>query len=150
MLSEGARASVSFWLMFIGFNVTFLIQHSAGLSGMPRRVYDYDGEPRASTAYNLISTIGAFILGVGVLLTLINVVHSLKQRQAGRQRPLAGQHARVVHHLAAAAEQLRRDPARAQRRADEGHPARGARRQQAGRDRGSARGAAQPVAWRSP
>ena len=40
MMSEGL-GKVSFWLMFIGFNVTFLIQHSAGLSGMPRRVYDY-------------------------------------------------------------------------------------------------------------
>ena len=40
MLSEGL-GKASFWLMFIGFNMTFLIQHSIGLSGMPRRVYDY-------------------------------------------------------------------------------------------------------------
>ena len=46
-------------------------------------------------------------------------------RQAGRQRPLAGQHARVVHDLAAAGEQLRRGAARPERRADEGHPPRG-------------------------
>ena len=40
LLSE-ALGKASFWLMFIGFNLTFLVQHSAGLSGMPRRVYDY-------------------------------------------------------------------------------------------------------------
>ena len=49
------------------------------------------------TAYNLISTIGSFILGVGVLVTVVNVLQLDQERQAGRQRPLAGQHARVVH-----------------------------------------------------
>jgi cytochrome c oxidase subunit 1 len=74
---------LSFWLMFVGFNTTFLVQHSAGLSGMPRRIYDYD-ETLAVTAYNLISTIGAFILGVGILVTLVNVLWSLKNgRKAG-------------------------------------------------------------------
>ena len=67
--------------MFIGFNVTFLIQHSAGLSGMPRRVYDYSDDLGVGD-YNLVSTIGSFILGVGVLLTLINVVRSAQARQA--------------------------------------------------------------------
>jgi cytochrome c oxidase subunit I len=77
MLSEGL-GKVSFWLFLIGFHVTFLIQHSAGLSGMPRRVYEYpdrDGLP----TYNLISTIGSFILATGVLLTVINVVRSIKR-----------------------------------------------------------------------
>ena len=67
MMSEGL-GKVSFWLMFIGFNLTFLIQHSAGLSGMPRRVYDYP-EDAGWEVYNLISTIGSFLLGIGVLLT---------------------------------------------------------------------------------
>ncbi len=40
MLSE-SLGKVSFWLFLVGFHVTFLIQHSAGLSGMPRRVYEY-------------------------------------------------------------------------------------------------------------
>ena len=52
----------SFWLMFIGFNVTFFVQHALGLSGMPRRIYTYQPGLGWST-YNLISTIGAFILG---------------------------------------------------------------------------------------
>src|SRR5215212_130488 len=69
--------------MFIGFNATFLIQHSAGLSGMPRRIYWY---PKSAgwEVFNLISTVGSFILAVGVLVTLINVTISLKRgRRAG-------------------------------------------------------------------
>lgn len=67
----------SFWLIMIGFWVTFLIQHSAGLSGMPRRVYEY-ADVGNLEIYNLISTIGSFILALGVLLTIINIVRSAK------------------------------------------------------------------------
>ena len=56
---------VSFWLVLIGFQVTFLIQHSAGLRGMPRRIFEYPS--RRLDIYNLISTIGAFIIALGVL-----------------------------------------------------------------------------------
>ncbi|HEV7882908.1 MAG TPA: cytochrome ubiquinol oxidase subunit I, partial [Solirubrobacteraceae bacterium] len=58
-------------------NVTFLIQHSIGLDGMPRRVYEYPDIGHLGL-YNLISTIGSFILATGVLLTVVNVVRSLK------------------------------------------------------------------------
>ncbi|HZG49448.1 MAG TPA: cytochrome c oxidase subunit I [Thermoleophilaceae bacterium] len=88
LLSEGL-GKVSFWLMFVGFNVTFLVQHSAGLTGMPRRVYDYDSE-LGVTAYNLISTVGSFILGVGVLLTAVNVVISLKSGKRAGHDPWRG------------------------------------------------------------
>jgi cytochrome c oxidase subunit I len=82
MLSEGL-GKLSFWLMFVGFNMTFLIQHSAGLSGMPRRVYDYP-EELGVTGYNLVSTIGSFILGVGVVVTAVNIVWSIKRgKKAG-------------------------------------------------------------------
>jgi cytochrome c oxidase subunit 1 len=82
LLSEGL-GKLSFWFMFIGFQVTFLIQHSAGMSGMPRRVYDYP-EAAGWSDYNLISTIGSYILGVGVVLTCINVVWAVKYgRKAG-------------------------------------------------------------------
>ena len=50
--------------MFIGFNMTFFVQHALGLSGMPRRIYTYPPDLGWST-YNLISTIGSFILGRG-------------------------------------------------------------------------------------
>ncbi|HWH45609.1 MAG TPA: cytochrome c oxidase subunit I [Thermoleophilaceae bacterium] len=82
MMSEGL-GKLSFWVMFVGFNLTFLVQHSAGLSGMPRRIYDYS----ASTGwegYNLASTIGSFLLGIGVLITVVNVLLSIKNgRKAG-------------------------------------------------------------------
>jgi cytochrome c oxidase subunit I len=88
MLSEGL-GKVSFWLFLIGFNVTFLIQHSAGLSGMPRRVYEYADENGLAT-YNLISTIGAFILAFSVLLTIINLVRSLKKGAVAGPDPWKG------------------------------------------------------------
>jgi cytochrome c oxidase subunit I len=82
MMSE-TLGKVSFWLMFIGFNLTFLIQHSAGLSGMPRRIYRYP-EAAGWSTYNMISTIGSFILGIGVLVTIINVLVSTKNgKKAG-------------------------------------------------------------------
>jgi cytochrome c oxidase subunit I len=76
MLSE-SLGKWSFYVMFFGFLMTFMIQHVLGLDGMPRRVYEYSNVGNLAL-YNLISTIGSFILGGGVLLTIINVVHSLK------------------------------------------------------------------------
>jgi cytochrome c oxidase subunit I len=76
MLSEGL-GKVSFALMFIGFNVTFLIQHSLGLDGMPRRVFEYPDVGHLQL-YNMISTVGSFILAAGILCTVLNVVRSLK------------------------------------------------------------------------
>jgi cytochrome c oxidase subunit I len=76
MLSE-KLGKISFWLILVGFNVTFLVQHSLGLEGMPRRVYEY-AAGNGWTVYNQISTVGSFILALGVLVTLVNVVRSLK------------------------------------------------------------------------
>jgi cytochrome c oxidase subunit I len=82
MFSENL-GKLSFWTMFVGFNVTFLIQHSAGLSGMPRRVYDYP-EGAGLEGYNLVSTIGSFILGIGVVMVVANLLWSTKRgRRAG-------------------------------------------------------------------
>jgi cytochrome c oxidase subunit 1 len=77
MMSEGL-GKVSFVFFFVGFHVTFLIQHSMGLDGMPRRVYEY-AEQGGWEIYNLISTIGAFMIALGVLLTIINLVRSVKK-----------------------------------------------------------------------
>jgi cytochrome c oxidase subunit I len=82
MLSEGL-GKLSFWTMVIGFNLTFLPQHSAGMSGMPRRVFEYH-DTGSLHAYNLASTIGSFLLALGVLITIANVVWSLRRgRVAG-------------------------------------------------------------------
>ena len=106
MLSEG-MGKVSCALMWIGFTVTFLIQHSIGLDGMPRRVYEYPDIGHLEL-YNLISTIGSFILALGIGVTLVNVVRLAAQGPEGRAGPVEGQHARVVHAVAAAGQQLRR------------------------------------------
>jgi cytochrome c oxidase subunit I len=82
MLSE-TLGKLSFWLTFIGFNVTFLVQHSLGLDGMPRRIYEYSASNDWGTL-NLISSIGSFILAAGVLVTAVNVLRSL------RNGPIAG------------------------------------------------------------
>jgi cytochrome c oxidase subunit 1 len=82
MLSEGL-GKLSFWLMFVGFNLTFLVQHSLGLEGMPRRIYRYPDYSNWG-AFNLISTIGSFVLGIGVLVTVVNVLISVRNgKRAG-------------------------------------------------------------------
>ena len=65
----------TFWLMFIGFNVTFMPQHFLGLMGMPRRIYTY-ANGGAWEAYNLTSTIGSGIMAAGVLLFFVNVIRT--------------------------------------------------------------------------
>jgi cytochrome c oxidase subunit 1 len=66
---------LSFWLLFVGFNVTFIPQHMLGLMGMPRRVYTYD-RGGLFEDYNLVSSIGAFIMAVAVLVFIFNMVKS--------------------------------------------------------------------------
>ena len=111
-----------FWLTFIGFNVTFFPQHMLGLLGMPRRIYTYRDDSLWE-AYNLISTIGSFVMGVGVLLFLVNIIGRAEAGRAHRQRPVAGGHARVVRDVAAAAAQLRPRPLRDERAAAPRHSA---------------------------
>jgi heme/copper-type cytochrome/quinol oxidase subunit 1 len=67
----------NFWLTFIGFNVAFLPMHLTGLWGMPRRVYTY-GPDFGWNTLNMISTVGSFVLALGILVFLINVVVSLR------------------------------------------------------------------------
>jgi cytochrome c oxidase subunit I len=65
----------SFWLMFLGFNVTFFPQHLLGLMGMPRRIYTYS-HSGTWEVYNLMSTIGSFVMALGVLLFFVNVIRT--------------------------------------------------------------------------
>jgi cytochrome c oxidase subunit 1 len=76
MLDE-RLGKIHFWLTFIGFHTTFLVQHWLGNEGMPRRYADYlpsDG----FTTLNVISTVGAFILGLSTLPFLWNVFRSYR------------------------------------------------------------------------
>ncbi len=63
---------VTFWTFFIGFHMTFFIQHFLGLLGMQRRVYTYLGG-QGFDNMNFISTIGAFLMGIGTIAFLINI-----------------------------------------------------------------------------
>ncbi|MBN1965685.1 MAG: cytochrome c oxidase subunit I [Anaerolineae bacterium] len=64
-----------FVLMFVGFNLAFLPMHLLGLMGMPRRIYDY-GPERGWQLLNVLSTVGAFLIGLSVLVFLINLLLS--------------------------------------------------------------------------
>ncbi|MBI4497554.1 MAG: cbb3-type cytochrome c oxidase subunit I [Chloroflexi bacterium] len=66
---------LGFWLFFIGFNLTFLPQHNAGLLGMPRRVFTY-GPDLGLWPYNLISTIGAYVMGLAVIAIAVSLYRS--------------------------------------------------------------------------
>lgn len=72
MLSE-KLGFVTFWFFFIGFHLTFFIQHFLGLFGMPRRVYTF-GADQGWDLFNLISSMGAFLMAIGVIVLLVNVV----------------------------------------------------------------------------
>jgi len=67
-----------FWLTVIAFNVTFFPQHFLGFAGMPRRIPDY---AQQFTEFNMVSSIGAFVLGFSQILLLINVVRTIKAGQ---------------------------------------------------------------------
>jgi heme/copper-type cytochrome/quinol oxidase subunit 1 len=78
MLDE-RLGKLHFWLMFIGFNLTFMPQHMLGLLGMPRRVWTYH-HGGLWEAYNLISTIGSGIMGAAMLVFLANLVRTHRFR----------------------------------------------------------------------
>jgi cytochrome c oxidase subunit 1 len=80
VLHEGL-GKLHFWLLFIGFNLTFFPQHLLGLDGMVRRIYTYDRE--GWETYNLISTIGAYVMAVGIFVFIVNVI-STKRRPGAR------------------------------------------------------------------
>ncbi|WP_462409152.1 cytochrome c oxidase subunit I [Neobacillus sp. Marseille-QA0830] len=82
MLNE-TLGKITFWLFFIGFHMTFFIQHFLGLWGMPRRVFTYLPGQGFDTA-NMISSIGALFMSLGVIVLLINViVTSVKNVKVG-------------------------------------------------------------------
>ena len=70
-------AQLHFWTLFIGFQVTFLVQHWLGTQGMPRRYADYAASD-GFTTLNTVSSIGAIILGVSTLPFIYNLWHSYR------------------------------------------------------------------------
>jgi len=74
MLDE-RLGKVHFWLMLLGFNLTFFPMHFVGLNGMPRRTYTYPAE-LGFTALNQLETAGSLLLGLAFLVFLINIIRT--------------------------------------------------------------------------
>jgi cytochrome c oxidase subunit I len=73
----------TFWLMFVGMNLTFFPMHLLGLEGMPRRVYTYS-ERGSEQVYNFVSTVGSFVMALGILVFLFNVLRTHARRRGRR------------------------------------------------------------------
>jgi cytochrome c oxidase subunit I+III len=76
----------SFWLLFVGFNVTFFPMHYLGLAGMPRRVYTYSAG-LGWDGLNLLATLGAVTITISLLLLAINIVRSLRSGERAGPNP---------------------------------------------------------------
>jgi cytochrome c oxidase subunit I+III len=85
MLSE-RLGRVAFWLSFVGFNFAFLPMHLSGLRGMPRRVYTYP-EGLGLDTLNLLSTIGAYILGSGIAVLVFDVLRPRRKQPYAPRNP---------------------------------------------------------------
>jgi cytochrome c oxidase subunit I+III len=85
MLNEKAGL-VNFILLFVGFNLVFFPMHILGLHGMPRRVYTYVAETGWGDL-NFLATIGAFTMGIGVLVFISNVLYSIKAGEIAGVNP---------------------------------------------------------------
>jgi cytochrome c oxidase subunit I+III len=81
------RLSVpAFWLIFIGFNLTFLVMHLLGLLGMPRRIFTYAGH-EGWTGLNLLASVGAFIMTIGFGLLVIDLAVQVIYGRRARRDP---------------------------------------------------------------
>ncbi len=88
LLHEG-WGQVHFWLMFIGFNVTFQPMMILGFLGMPRRIYSYS-EGTGWDFWNMVATAGAFLIGLSILVFIFNVVLSLRRKEKAGPDPWDG------------------------------------------------------------
>ena len=74
-LLDERMGKISFWVMFVGFNLAFFPMHVLGFLGMPRRVYTYSPGLGWETL-NVVVTFGSFLFGLGTLITLVNFFYS--------------------------------------------------------------------------
>lgn len=75
-----------FWTFFIGFHLTFFPQHFLGLIGMPRRIFTYQAG-QGLDAMNLISTVGAALMGVGTIIFVINILKTFANGKVAQYDP---------------------------------------------------------------
>jgi heme/copper-type cytochrome/quinol oxidase subunit 1/heme/copper-type cytochrome/quinol oxidase subunit 3 len=80
---------LNFWIMYVGFNVAFFPQHFLGVLGMPRRIYTYPADA-GWTLWNFVSTVGAFGLGLGVLVFVVNAARTTRRGARASADPWDG------------------------------------------------------------
>ncbi len=80
---------VHFWLMFLGFNLTFFPMHMSGLLGMPRRIYTYS-DNQGWDVWNMMSTTGAFLIAISMLVFIANFIISLRRGEKSGNDPWDG------------------------------------------------------------
>lgn len=85
MLSE-RLGTIAFWLTFIGFNLAFFPMHILGLLGMPRRYYTYP-PGYGWSGWNLLETVGTFIMSSGILLVVVDFFLALKRGEPAPDNP---------------------------------------------------------------
>jgi heme/copper-type cytochrome/quinol oxidase subunit 1 len=81
---------LSFWLVFVGFNMTFFPMHISGLLGMPRRIYTYSGG-LGWTGYNVLSSIGSYVLGLGIMVIVAAFVLAFRRGRPAGPDPWKGE-----------------------------------------------------------
>ena len=77
-LMDERLGKANFWLLFMGFNFTFLPMYLLGMLGMPRRVYTYQAG-QGWDIWNLVSTLGGYLIALGVITLLYNLLSSLRR-----------------------------------------------------------------------
>jgi cytochrome c oxidase subunit 1 len=80
---------VHFVLMIVGFNLTFGPMHFLGIDGMPRRIYTYGAE-QGWNGWNMVATIGAYMMGVSILIFAYNAIRSLRTGEPAPADPWDG------------------------------------------------------------
>jgi cytochrome c oxidase subunit 1 len=85
LLHEGL-GKIHFWLIFIGFNVTFFPMHFLGMDGMPRRIFTYSSE-MGWDFWNMVSSIGSFIIAFSMLFFILNIFRTMRKGEIANGDP---------------------------------------------------------------
>ena len=85
-LLDETLGKIHFWLMLIGFNLAFGPMHVLGLQGQPRRTYQYP-EGMGWDFWNFVSTVGASIIALSILVFIVNIFKTMKSKERAPQDP---------------------------------------------------------------
>ena len=88
-LLDEKLGKLHFWLFFVGFNLTFGVMHFLGVDGMPRRVYTYSAG-QGWGGWNMVATIGAFLMAAGLAVFFYNAFRSLRHGEIAGDDPWDG------------------------------------------------------------